>query len=170
MLTVFSGRFCFYLFYHLIFFGVPILLLNMLASYTRLGSLWTYYHASSLPFIWLALIVTLERIGNLWERLSQRLTIKLNKNFVILVILIVILDKNYNLIKHTDNGIYYPFSETFNVRSYERNERDVTADVILTTIPKTNSVATQHSYLEHTAERKWQFPTSNFSGYYPDIV
>ena len=153
-----------------LFIGVPILLLNMLASYTRLGSLWTYYHASSLPFIWLALIVTLQRLGNLWERLSQKLTIKLNKTFVINILLAVIFVKNYNIIKLSDNGIHYPFSETFNMRTYERNQRDDTADAILTTIPKTNSVATQHSYLEHTAERKWQFPTSNFSGYYPDIV
>jgi len=154
----------------ILFIGAPVLLINMLASYTRLGSSWTYYHSSSLPFIWLALIVTLQRIGLLWERLSKNFRAKINKELIINTILIVILVRNFQIIRYTASGQYYPLSEAFNTRIYERNNRDELIDKILTTIPKTNSVAAQHSYLEHTAERKWQFPTSNFNGYYPDIV
>ena len=164
----------------ILFIGMPILIINILASYPRLSNSWTYYHSSSLPFIWLGLAIALERVGRFWELLCEKL--KFNKphfvrlhflttrSFAINFILVVILITNFTIDKNTPNGQHMPFSKSFNLRTYEINIRDGVADKILSNIPKTNSVAAQHSYLEHTAERKWQFPNSSFSGYAADIL
>jgi len=152
--------------------GLPILVVNMLASYPRLSNSWTYYQSSSLPFIWLALVVTLERIGRLWEFLIKKFKLKLNlkKDIVVNFFIFIILVTNLIIDIYSPNGQYLLFSSFFNLRKYETNFRDNLAHKILYSIPKTNSVATQHSYLEHTAERKWQFPNENFSGYAVDIL
>src|SRR3989344_1425058 len=57
----------------ILFIGMPILIINMLASYPRLSNSWTYYHSSSLPFIWLGLAIALERVGRFWELLCEKL-------------------------------------------------------------------------------------------------
>lgn len=152
----------------ILFIGMPILIINMLASYPRLSNSWTYYHSSLLPFIWLSLAVALERVGRFWAFLFEKL--KFDKTIIINLILIIILITNFTIDKNTPNGQHMPFSKSFNLRTYEINARDGIADKILSNIPETNSIATQHSYLEHTAERKWQFPNTSFNGYSSDIL
>lgn len=155
----------------ILFIGIPVLLINMLASYPRLSSSWTYYHSSSLPFIWLALCVALERLGKLWERVSKKLKLgDVDKTIPVAFILAVIIILNFRTVKNFPSGQYLPFSKWFNLKIYEINKRDEIADKIINSIPRVNSVAAPHGYLEHTAERKWQFPTSNFAGYSPDIA
>ena len=140
--------------------GVPVLVLNMLSSYPRMSHLWTYYHSSSLPFIWLATVVALERIGR----------IKIGRKVIVNALLAAIFIVNFLIVKNTPNGQHFPFSNWFNRSTHEVTARDKAADEILTNIPTIYSVASNYGFLENTAQRKWQFPVANFKGYLVDLV
>lgn len=183
--------------------GLPLIILNMVSDYPRLSHAWTYYHSSSLPFIWMGLVVALTRMEKLFNILAKWLLFFLKSTFSKIshfplfplaishkflrsvlsffflprnllrlsnFVLLAIFGLNFLIVRYTPNGQHWPFSLSFNNRVYEVNVRDKTIDEFIRNIPRINSLGANYGLLEHTAERKWQFPAASAPAYLADLI
>lgn len=138
--------------------ALPLFLLNISASSTRLASVYTHYPSSITPFLFIGTIYALDSL----KRFSGRLKMDPEKTLKGLILILFFwslhVNINWSMARFNIVNIFY------NPIEFQRSNRDSTLDEIVRQLPKDAKVSTSDRFFEHVAERPWFF-----SPYPPEI-